>query len=124
MICHPGARVERLGRSDLEAIFTTRRRFWKDSQRLVPFNLPPGSPIRVEFDRAVLLRSPGEVGRFWVNRRIRGGERPPRHIHNPAFMVRVVSHLPGSIGYVPARYVNDSVRVIARIRNGRVYTEE
>jgi ABC-type phosphate transport system substrate-binding protein len=120
VIVHPDVRVSALDQANLEAIFTTRRRFWHGSKRIASFNLPPRHPTRAAFDRAVLGRDPDEVGRFWVDRRIRGGARPPRSVSDPRLMVRVVSRVPGSIGYVPARYVDDTVRVVAVVRHRRV----
>lgn len=120
IIVHPDARVSALDRAELEAIFTTRRRFWPGGKRIAAFNLPPRQPTRAAFDRVVLGRDPGEVGRFWVDRSIRGGARPPRSASDPRLMVRVVSRVPGSIGYVPVRYVDDTVRVVAVIRDRRV----
>ena len=124
IIAHPKTPASKLSRTDLEDIFSTSRRFWSNGQRARPFNLPPKHQVRVAFDRAVLQRSPVEVGRFWIDRRVRGGNPPPKHIPNTKVMLKVIARLPGSIGYVPARLVDDSVQVVGRIRGGRLVAEQ
>src|SRR5688572_30776842 len=42
-----------------------------DGVRMVPFNAPPLTPERVLFDAQVLGMSPDEMGRYWVDQRIR-----------------------------------------------------
>lgn len=127
IIAHPGAPVDDLTRADLEDIFTTKRRFWSGGKRVIPFNLPPRHPFRVTFDRVVLLRDADEVGRLWVDRRVRGGNPPPRRVDNAKVMLAAIRRLPGSIGYIPARYMtdsmNDAVIVVARIRDDHLIFE-
>lgn len=81
-------------------------------KRLVPFNLSNGTPERTRFDRAVLGLEPQEVGRFWINRRIRDEGAPPRTLTSPELAVKVVASLPGAITYVSASAVTSNVRVI------------
>lgn len=86
---------------------------YASGKRLVPFNAPAESSMRQRFDRMVLGFTPEEVGRFWVDQRIRGQALPPRTVASPAFGVRVVAALPGGITYVPEDVVNDTVRVLS-----------
>ena len=81
--------------------------------RLVPFNLGPAAPERVHFDRAILGMSASAVGRYWVDRRIRGGSGAPRALPSGAYVVKVVAKFPGAIGYLPANQVTSAVKVIA-----------
>ena len=101
---------------DIEAIFRTTLRHWPDGGGIVAFNLVPGSEERVSFDRAVLRLTPGEVSRYWIDRKIRGGESPPRSVPNPLLVVRLVRDLRSAIGYVPAALAPSGVRVIARVQ--------
>lgn len=83
-----------------------------NGKRLVPLNLPVGAPERTLFDRAVLGLEPSDVGRFWINRRIRDEGLPPRTVPSPELGVRVVAAYPGAITYVHPQKVNASVRVL------------
>ena len=120
VIVGSGAGVERLSEEQLAAIFTRTTRHWPNDRAIVAFNLPAKTPLRVDFDRAVLHMSPEQVGRFWIDRRIRGGETPPREVPEPALVARLIAKLPGSIGYVPQSVKLDNVRVVARVRQGKV----
>lgn len=81
--------------------------------KLLPFNHPPGAPDRVAFDRIVLGMSPEEVGRFWVDQRIRGGDSPPRIIDSVSLLVRVVGALPGAIAYVREGFTSPELKVVS-----------
>jgi hypothetical protein len=83
-----------------------------DGKRLVPLNHSVGSPERTLFDRNVLGLEPDEVGRFWINRRIRDEGLPPRTLPSPDLGVRVVASYPGAITYVNAKLVTAGVRVL------------
>ncbi len=120
VIVHPSNAVKTLDVYELETIFTTSRAHWSGSSRITPFNLPPHSPTRVAFDRMVLRLLPDAVGRFWVDQRVRGRGMPPRQLSDPQLVRRVVAAMPGAIAYVPASFVDENVKVVARIRNGAV----
>lgn len=87
--------------ADLAAMFTTRKQVWEGGKRIVPFNFPPRHEVRVAFDQAVLEMDPDEVARYWIDRRIRGGNPPPKQVSNARLIVRLVEKLDGAIGYVP-----------------------
>lgn len=112
--------VERLDAVALEAIFTSAQRGWPDGSTVVALSCPPDHPLRVLFDRVVLHMSPDESARFWVDQRVRGGPRPPRQVGDPVLAMRMVARLGGAVAYVPLALVDDTVRVVARLRGGHV----
>ncbi len=120
VIVHPDVEVKKLNDVELEAIFLTERRYWFGTKAIIPFNLPPRTDDRVVFDRAVLRMDPEAIARYWLDRRVRSGTPPPRQAPDPATVGRLVAKLPGAIGYVPESMVTHEVRVIARVRNGKV----
>lgn len=83
-----------------------------DGKRLVPLNHAVGSEERTRFDQAVLGLSPSEVGRFWINRRIRDEAPPPRTLPSADLGVRVVASYPGAIAYVNSTQVTSNIRVV------------
>lgn len=100
------------------ALPTLRRAFlgeiaeYASGKRLIPFNAPTGAPGRVLFDKRVLGLAQDEVGRFWVDRRIRDEGAPPRTVPSAELAVRVVAAVPGAITYVPANLVIPGVQVL------------
>lgn len=105
---------------ELENIFLLRRRQWPDGTSILPFNASPGDAHRVAFDRAALRMSPDEAARYWLDLRIRSGTRAPRQLADPGLAVRLVGRLKGAIAYVPVDVVDGSVRVVARVRGGKI----
>ncbi len=101
VIAHESVSQGQFSQQDLAAIFTTRRRNFDDGSRIVPLNYEPRHEHRVYFDRAVLGMTPDEVARYWVDRRVRGGNSPPRHVPSAQLLRKLVEKLPGAIGYVP-----------------------
>jgi hypothetical protein len=120
VVVHPATPCERLDAVALEALFTSSQRAWSDGRSVVALNYPPEDPRRVQFDRVVLHMTPEQVGRYWVDQRVRGGTRAPRQVPDPLLALRLVARLPGAVAYVPAALVDDTVRVVARLREGRL----
>ena len=120
VIAHKGLAVTVATQDDLRPIFQTKKLKWSDGTVLRPFNLPEENTLRRGFDAAVLGLDPDRAARFWVDRKIRGGERPPQTAPSPAVMLAVVSKTPGAIGYVDMKLADANVRVIAKVVNGVV----
>ncbi|MBN2573970.1 MAG: hypothetical protein JXP73_05335 [Deltaproteobacteria bacterium] len=120
VIVNPAVPVTALGAAELASIYTRATRAWKDGTMVRALNLPPGSAERIEFDRVVLDMSPERSAQFWIDRQIRGEEPAPKAISQADIVARLVPTLGGGIGYVPEDKVEGKVRVVARIRGGKV----
>lgn len=81
-------------------------------RRLIPVNHPPNSVDRARFDRLVLGLTPDQVGRFWVDRRIRDEGQPPKIVPSAELAVRIAASLPGAITYVTTDLLNAKVRAL------------
>lgn len=107
-----GSTVSRMSHAELKRCFSGDP-VVIDGERLVPFNLPPGSAERLTFDRLVLGMSAERVGRFWVDRKIRGESQAPRALPSALYVMKIVAKFPGAIGYVAADQVTADVRVVS-----------
>ena len=107
--------VAALDTSELRPIFQTRRNSWSNGEDAIPLNLPEDNKLRREFDQAVLGLDPERAARYWKDRKIRGGARPPKQLSNTAAVLAAVAANAGAIGYVNASEANKSVKVVARI---------
>jgi hypothetical protein len=114
VVVHPSV-TEAISMADLGAIFTTRRQSWTGGKRIVPFNFPAKHEVRVAFDQAVLGMDPDAVARYWIDRKIRGGNPPPKQITTAQLVVRLVEKLDGAIGYVPRDTDVGSTRVASTL---------
>ena len=112
--------VRAISAAELASIFSRSTRNWKDGSAIRPLNLPPGTPERVAFDRAVLHMEPEQSAQFWVDKMVRGEEAAPKAIAKIDIVVRLVPTLAGAIAYVPEDIVDDKVRVLAFVRDGKV----
>ena len=109
-----------LGREELRNIFQTKRAAWSDGVPIRPFNLPDASVARRVFDLTVLSLDPARVARYWIDRQVRSGDRPPPTVPSSALMIRIIAKTAGSIGYVEGAAVHPGVKVVARIVDGQV----
>jgi hypothetical protein len=120
VIVHGASKVEALSAYELESLFTRTQTRWSDGSTVIPLSFPMSSEPRVLFDRIALRLDPDEVGRFWLDRRIRGMGTPPKQVPTAALMLQVVANLRGAIGYLPASRNHTGVRVVAHIAQGKV----
>src|SRR5687767_5118296 len=78
-----GSPVTNIARSDLKRAFTGDS-VSAGGKTLVPFNAQPNTPERSGFDKAVLGMTPDEVGRYWIDRKVRGQSAAPRSLPSAA----------------------------------------
>jgi hypothetical protein len=97
--------------ADLKSAFTGRATYRKDT-RLIPLNYAVGNPQRAAFDRAILGLEPAEVGRFWVDRRIRDEGNPPKVVPSAELAIRVAAVLPGAVTYGTTANLMPKVKVL------------
>lgn len=121
VVVSKGSPIKSLSRNELRRAFLGEPVSAKDIT-LVPFNSPPGTPPRAGFDQAILGMSPAEVGRFWVDRKVRGQPGAPRSLPSIAHVLKVVAKFPGAVSYVPADQLTAAVQPVAV--DGVTYTDE
>jgi ABC-type phosphate transport system substrate-binding protein len=113
--------VQTIDASDLRPIFQTTKTSWGNSAGdAMPLNLPEDNPLRQEFDKAVLGLDADRVARYWQDRKIRGGARPPMRVSSTGMVLKGVASKAGAVGYVKASEVNPTVKVVARIADGKL----
>jgi hypothetical protein len=110
----------RVTAGELESVFLRHELEWPDGDPVIPVNATPDSARRKQFDRVVLGMSPDEVARYWLDQRIRGAGTAPREIGDAFLTLRLVARIKGAIGYVPEGSELRDVRVVARIRDGKL----
>jgi hypothetical protein len=115
VVVHAGNKIDNLSISELDAIFRTKQQNFDNGIRVIPFNLPPRQEHRVLFDERVLEMSPDEVARYWIDRRVRGGTKPPRQVPNVELLAKVIARLEGGIGYLPESAVIEGIRIVAKV---------
>jgi ABC-type phosphate transport system substrate-binding protein len=112
--------VGSLTQNELRPLFQTTKKSWSSGEDALPINLPEDSPLRNDFDQAVLGLDPERVARYWTDRKVRGGSRPPVRVPTTGAVLKAVASKAGAIGYVRLSEVNNSVKVVAKISGGRL----
>jgi ABC-type phosphate transport system substrate-binding protein len=112
--------VSALERDELRPIFQTTKKTWSSGEDAQPINLPEDSSLRNDFDKAVLGLDPERVARYWTDRKVRGGARPPIKVTSTSAVLKTVASKPGAIGYVRLSEVNNSVKVVAKVSGGKL----
>lgn len=112
VIVSPNSKLTNISTADLRRVFQSERLTDPDGNRLIALNHPPKTVDRVGFDHVVMGMDPEGVGRFWIDRKIRGGSGPPRTVESLATLRRVVEKLPGAIGYIRPGQLSNEVRAV------------
>jgi ABC-type phosphate transport system substrate-binding protein len=112
--------IQSASRDTLRPIFLTTRSTWPDGGKATPLNLPDAHTLRHRFDRAVLRLEPDEAAKYWTDRKIRGGARPPRRLPTPSAVARAVAEDATAVGYVRRSDVTAALRIIAVVRGDSV----
>ncbi|MBU6246219.1 MAG: hypothetical protein KGN77_00570 [Xanthomonadaceae bacterium] len=79
--------------------------------RLIPVNLPPGTPLRERFATRLLGMGEAQLADYW-NRQYFQGVSPPYVLASQQAVVRFVAATPGAIGYVASCHLDAQVRVL------------
>jgi ABC-type phosphate transport system substrate-binding protein len=109
-----------LAATELRPIFQTSKTSWSSGGDAVPINMPEDNALRIAFDQAVLGLDAERVARYWKDRKIRGGARPPVRVTSSVAMLKAVAAKDGAVGYVKSSEVNAMVKVVARISDGKL----
>jgi hypothetical protein len=112
VVVNTDSKLADMSLSTLRAIFSGELVRDPDGARIVPFNDQPGGPARVAFDRLVLRMAPDEIGRFWIDRRIRGQGSPPRAVVPVGLRQQVVARFKEAITYARANEVLSIAKIL------------
>ena len=112
VIVGKGSPVSELSTGDLQRIFLSMPMQNAQGTPFVPFNYPAKTPVRERFDRIILGMSPDDVGRHWIDQRIRGNPAPPRTMQSPTLLCRVVAKVQGAIAYIPASLLGPQCQTV------------
>lgn len=89
--------------------------FLGGSVLFTPVEQPENSPIRAEFDKKVLEKTPAQVEAIWSKIVFTAKGKPPKECKSSAEVKKAVSDNVNAIGYIEKAAVDDTVKVIATI---------
>lgn len=113
VITHP-SRTDAISVQELRRIYLRQRRFWGDREPVLPVNQEHGSAIRTAFDDVVFGTMVASLVRYW-NEQYFQGVLPPPTLGSDSAVRQYVAARKNAVGYIDARQVDDSVRVLLRL---------
>jgi hypothetical protein len=112
IVTQKGSLVADLSLRELKRMYLSEPIAGPDGTRLIPLNHPTGSPPRVAFDILALKMDPDQVGRFWIDRKIRGQTGVPKALPSVDALRRAVATVAGTVTYLTAADVTTDMKVV------------
>ena len=105
--------IAHLDPTQVADIFLGKTSRFPDGSIALPVDQNEDSPIRDRFYAQFTGKSPAQVKAYWSKIIFTGRGQPPRQAADSTEVKRIVSDNPHAIGYIDARQVDASVRVLA-----------
>jgi len=113
VIVHPGVKGDRITRDVLSQVYLGKVGRWGNGVPITPIDLSAMSPVRAAFSEALLGMPTTAVRRYWEQRLMSGGGRPPMVKTSVEDLIAAVAANDGAIGYLPEETpVPETVKVI------------
>jgi ABC-type phosphate transport system substrate-binding protein len=117
IISHPGYDGGTLSSAQVKNLFLGERKSFPNGIKATPINHAVGSPDRKKFFSQVLNMAESFHGRHWKRKMATNSGSSPVELKSYDAILRSVAKTPGSISYIDARMVNDSVKVLLTIED-------
>jgi ABC-type phosphate transport system substrate-binding protein len=104
--------ITALSKSQVADIFLGKVSRFPDGIVAVPIDQAEGSAERDEFYAKVADRSPAQITAYWSKIIFTGRGQPPRAVSNDVEMKKRIAANPSAIGYIDAKLVDGTVRVL------------
>ena len=98
--------------ADLRRVFRGQRSRWTNGRRVTLVMRDPGAPEREAILRSLYGLDETEYRRSHMRAIVSGEAEAPKTLASNNGVLRFVYNVPGAIGYVPARDVDESVKTL------------
>jgi len=115
VIVHPDNRIGEVSKEFLQNAFLKKAVAWGDGETVLPVDLSKKFPVRAEFGRDVLKKTPVQLRRYWNQLIFSGKGTPPPEMSSEAAVIAYVLAHRGAVGYLPADSPPGRARVV-RVR--------
>ncbi|MDQ1267029.1 MAG: hypothetical protein QG635_2182 [Bacteroidota bacterium] len=103
-----------ISRTKLVDIFTLNKLYWNDGSKITVLDLKGESGTKTKFYNTLGFAY-SDIRKIWLKKQFSGKAMPPKSIPDEKELVRQVAAQPGAIAYISGEYLNDDVKVIAKI---------
>jgi ABC-type phosphate transport system substrate-binding protein len=101
-----------LSKTQLTNIFLGKTNRFPDGSSAVPIDQAEGSRARDEFYEQIAEKSAAQVKAYWSRVIFTGRGQPPKTVPDSIAMMKLISANPAAIGYIDAKLVDDTLRVV------------
>jgi ABC-type phosphate transport system substrate-binding protein len=112
IIVHPDTETGELDTQNVRMLFLGERKSFPNGLHATPVNHVSGSPDRKEFFASVLSMPESGYSRHWKRKISTGTGHSPTELNSYEAILQSISSTPGSIGYIDASKVDDTVKVL------------
>ena len=117
IIGHPDSETGELDTQNVRKLFLGERKAFPNGHRATPINHTVGSPDRKEFFSLVLNMPEKTHKRHWKRKIAVGAGNSPTEVGSHSAVLKSIADTPGSIGYIDASKVDDTVKVLFTVQN-------
>lgn len=117
VIAHPDAPITSLSKEEVARIFLKKRRTFPNGDEIVPLSQPDFPEKDDEFFFRISEKKRIQLNAYWARLLFTGKGRPPLNGKNDQQILQSVAQNPKFVGYIDASSLNDSVKVIYRLKN-------
>lgn len=115
IIGHPDYDTGVLNTQKVKKLFLGERKSFPNGYHATPINHTAGSPDRKEFFSLVLNMPESSHRRHWKRKRSTGAGNSPGEFSSHDEILQSIANTPGSIGYIDASKVDNTVKVLLTI---------
>lgn len=112
VIVHPSNSAD-LDRSKISKIFLGKQKKFSGGATVIPISQNADQDVKNQFDKKVLSKSASQLKAYWSKLLFTGKGQPPKEMMNDKEVISLVSSNPNIIGYIDAKSVDNSVKVVA-----------
>lgn len=113
IIIHKSNPMENIAVDELRKLCLADRRHWSNGRKVTLALLEPGRPEREAVLRQICQMSETEFTHHFLEGAFVGQvQAAPKELATPTGIRRFVFNVPGAIGFIPARDVDDSVKIL------------
>lgn len=116
VVAHPSIGIDTLKPDQIAAIYLGRTPTLPNGVPARPIDRGEDDTIRVRFYETLTGKTPAEIKSYWTRLVFSGTRTPPPSVRTTPEVKAMLAKTPGSITYLQAREVDDSVRVLAILK--------
>lgn len=116
VIANNAISIGSIDKDTVKSIYLGKLKSWPDGSALDVVDQSPGSKARKVFLKKVVGKKELKFDSYWSRKAFSGKGTPPRNMDNDADVKAWVAKTRGSIGFIDASVVDDSVKVLMTVK--------